>query len=298
MIFHQSDLSAWTRCPAEFGYRLAGLPDKSNSAAAYGSVMHYALATYERERVKNIRAGMGLKDAVLEAYRKAIETFVYYWHPAHIEAICPPVPPDGWLPRQNFSELRQRGLDSIKSYVDLMRYDEHEVLASEYEFLVDIAGTTDLLTGKPHQLAGSIDRLAARFYSRKLTLCIDDFKTGKEYRFLRHNLQFTAYCYATTRPEFWDGFEERADKLRERFEDAARRGTWINMRTFKLQDAGFRAAKDYERLKLAVSQIAMSIQNDIFPLSISGEACTYCSYRDICGSIGLADEDDGDPRKK
>lgn len=298
MIFHQSDLSAWTRCPAEFGYRLAGLPDKSNSAAAYGSVMHYALATYERERVMNIRAGMGLKDAVLEAYRKAIETFVFYWHPAHIEAICPPVPPDGWLPRQNFSELRQRGLDAIKSYVDLMRYDEHEVLASEYEFLVDIEGTSDLLTGKPHQLAGSIDRLAARFYSRNLTLCVDDFKTGKEYRFLRHNLQFTAYCYATTRPEFWDGFEERAEKLRKRFESAARRGTWINMRTFKLQDAGFRAAKDYERLKLAVSQIAMSIQNDIFPLSISGEACTYCSYRDICGSIGLADEDDGDPRKK
>lgn len=296
IILHQSDLAAWTRCPAQYGYRLAGLPDKSNSASAYGSVVHHALNVFERHRAN----GMPIR----EASQRAVETFLYYWHPAHISAICDPVPADGWLPRQNYSELRQRGINALHSYADLIRYDDHELLATEFGFLVDIEGTFDEDTGKPHQLAGSIDRLAARHYARKLTLCVDDYKTGKEQKFLRHNMQFSAYCYATTRQEFWtgnggeDGFgQQRGMELFERFVSAARRGTWINMRTFKFQDAGFRAAKDYQRFQLAVSQIALSVQSDIFPLTISGEACTFCPYRDICGVIGVPDDSYGDPRK-
>lgn len=255
--------------------------------------MHHALEVFER-----LRPAEGVDSA---AY-KASETFLYYWHPSNIEAICEKIPTGGWLKGHTYSELRQRGITAIRSYADEVKFDDHELLGTEYGFAVPIDGTWDEELAEPHVLVGSIDRLAVRYYARKLTVCIDDFKTGKEYRFLRHNLQFTAYCYATTKEEFWtgwlgeDGFGEvRGRALYERFRDAGRRGTWINLRQFKMQDAGWRGTQDYARFSLAVTQIAMSIQADIYPLTITGEACTWCSYRDICGSVGVPDEFHGKP---
>lgn len=296
MLIHQSDLGAWSRCAAEYGYKRAGLPDHGNSATVYGSVMHYALEVFERTRIAE-----GWEAAV----QKATETFTFYWNPLNIEAITEPVPANGWLPRQGYMELRARGVDAIKKYADLTRYDDHELLATEYSFVVPIVGTWDDVLEEPHMLGGTIDRLAVRHFKRIEGLCIDDFKTGKEYRFLRHNLQFTAYAYATTQPEFWmgnageEGFGlDRGQQLYERFKNAGRRGTWINLQKFKFQDAGWRGEQDYARFRLAVTQFALSVQADIFPLSITGENCTYCSFRDICGGVGLAADDYADPTKK
>lgn len=293
MLIHQSDLAAWSRCPAAYGYRRLGWNTKTNSAAAYGSVVHHALQVFERCRVI---------EGYEPALQKALETFVFYWNPLNIEAVCEPVPGDGWLPRQSYSELRGRGIECIKKYAELMRYDDHELLATEFGFVVPIDGTWDDDLGEPHLLGGSVDRLAVRHFLRKEAVCIDDYKTGKEYRFLRHNLQFTAYAYASTKPEFWvgwrgeDGFgEERGRQLFERFEGAGRRGTWINMRTFKFQDAGWRGEKDYSRFRLAVEQITASIKANIFPLTVSGEACQYCEFRDLCGGTGIPDDDYGKP---
>jgi hypothetical protein len=297
VLIHQSDLSAWARCPAQYGYRRAGWRDETNSAAAYGSVVHHALNTLER--------ALHEKVPFEQALRSALETFVYYWNPLNIEAICPPVPNDGWLPRQGYSELRSRGIDAISKYADLIRYDDHELLATEYGFIVPIDGTWDYDLEQPHMLGGSIDRLATRHYKRQLTVAVDDWKTGKDYRFLRHNLQFTAYCYATTKLEFWtgdgkeDGFGfERGQELHQRFIDAPRRGTWINMRTFKFEDAGWRGEKDYARFALAVEQICMAVKADIFPLTINGEACTFCPYRNSCGGTGVASDLHGAPGSK
>lgn len=243
-------------------------------------------------------------DAFAAATQTALETFAHYWNPLNIEEITERVPNDGWLPRQSYSELRSRGLEALRKYADLVRFDDHELLATEYGFLVPIEGTWDEDEGRPHYLAGSVDRLAVRYFSRKEAVCIDDHKTGREQTHLRQNLQFTAYCFATTVSDFWtgggaeDGFgHERGMELYERFRDVGRRGTWINLRTFKYQDAGWRGPKDYERFKLAVTQLAMAIKADIFPLSISGATCTYCSFRDICGGTGVAADDEGDPRK-
>lgn len=294
ILIHQSDLSALARCPAEFGYKRAGLPDTTNSATSYGSVMHHALHVFERERAHGTPWATSLQ--------MALETFVHFWNPLNIEEISEPVPADGWLPRHSYAELRSRGIDTVRKYADLVRYDDHELLAIEYGFSVPIDGTWDIELEQPHVLSGTVDRLSARHFSRILALCIDDWKTGRDYTYLRHNLQFTAYAYASTKREFWvgwngeDGFgEQRGDELYQRFLNKGRRGTWINLRTVKFEDAGWRGPNDYARLALAVDQYVAMVQAEIFPMNIKGEICRYCDYRNVCGGFGISAPDHGKP---
>lgn len=292
-VIHQSDISAWIRCPTAFLYNKQGQPRRQLSATAYGSVIHHALEVFERLRHDEASN----YDTAVAA---AVETFTFYWHPQNISAICEPV--DLWLPRQGYSELRARGIENITKYAKLVKNDDHELLATEYGFQVPIAGTWDDETQEPHVLAGTIDRLAVRYYTAKPVVCVDDYKSGKDSPYLRQNLQFTAYCYATTCPQFWtgwrgeDGFGAlRGTELFHRFATYARRGTWINMRKVAFQDAGWRGPDDYTRFALAVEQIVASMRADIYPLSLSGENCTFCDYRDICAGTGVPAADHGRP---
>lgn len=295
-IYHQSDLSAWARCAAQVGYKRAGLPDATNSAAAYGSVMHHALQVLDRE----LHEGTPFEQAL----GKTLATFTHFWHPMHIGEICEPVPPDGWLPRQGYSELRARGLDTLRKYADLRRFDAIELLATEFPFIVPLPGTWDEALGEPHYLAGSVDRLGARAYRGKKYLAIEDYKSGKEYPHLRFNLQFSGYALASLQREFWtgcrgeSGFGERGEELYQRFATLGRRGTWINLRSIKHQDAGWRGPIDYARFTLAVEQMHASITADIFPLSLSGENCRFCAFRGVCGGLGLPDAEHGSPFAK
>jgi hypothetical protein len=59
------------RCAASLGYKRAGLPTRTNSAAAYGSVMHHALTQLHRD----LHAGVSFEVAVLRAQ----ENFVHFW---------------------------------------------------------------------------------------------------------------------------------------------------------------------------------------------------------------------------
>lgn len=290
---HQSDISSWIRCPSAFKYDRAGLPRRQSSALSYGSVIHHALEVFERMRHSD---GVTLQ----EATQTAVQTFQHFWHPHFIEAICPPV--DLWLPRQGYADLRAKGTAAIQEYAKEICTIEEKLLATEFGFQVPIAGTWDDDLGEPHILAGTVDRLALRKHKAKTFVAIDDFKSGKEYRYLRQNLQFTAYCYASTRPEFWtgwrgeDGFgEEMGTELYDKFRIAARRGTWINMRTVKFQNAGWRGPKDYERFAIAVEQLVASWKADIYPLALSGETCQFCEYRDICAGVGVAEDEHGSP---
>lgn len=292
-IIHQSDMSSWIRCPTAYMYSKQGMPSRQLSATAYGSVVHHSLETFERKLHHE-------KLPHAEAVAAAVATFEHYWHPLNIDAICAPV--DIWLPRQNYTDLRQRGIDAIRAYGDLAKQDDGNLLATEYGFQVPIVGTFDESTGQPHILAGTIDRLALRRLRTKPFVSVEDYKTGKEYKHLRQNLQFTAYCYATTRPEFWTGWNgedgfgpETGTGLYQRFTSFARRGTWINMRTIKRQDAGWRGPADYARFALAVEQIVASWNADIYPLSISGETCTYCEFAPICAGVGVPDDEHGAP---
>lgn len=314
-VVHQSDLQSWNRCPKEFYFdRTMPGSGRQLSATAYGSVLHHAMHVLERDR----------------DLESAINTFLYYWHPMNIEAICAPVPSGGWLPGHSYGEMRKRGVDVLRKYADVLKHDDHELLALEYEFVVPLRGLT--LEGRPILLAGTADRLAARWYRKRETLCIDDYKTGKQKWNLRHNVQGTAYAYASMQPEFWlsqdvtaerllarkptryvthgfDGQEpldastnvDRSDELRKRFgpwentNPAPRRFTWINLQSFKWVDGGHRGPKDFQRLKDAVANVALSASQGIFPLRIDGETCKFCAFAGSKGPCGVPDDEYADP---
>lgn len=294
MLIHQSDLGAMSRCMAEYGYKRAGMPASTNSRAVYGSVMHHAIQAGERA------LATGTSRSVVT--QQALETFAHYWNPAHVEDICEPVPPDGWLGLDKYGSLREKGLAAIRKYFEITDFDDIELLGTEFGFVVPIAGTWDEELEEPHYLAGSIDRLVVRHFARKPVVGVDDWKTAKEYRFLRQNLQGTAYCYATTRPEFWvghqgeDGFgQQRGEELFERFTEAGRRFRWIDLKNFKFMEGGWRGPNDYARFALAVEQFASLVKNETYPMSIVGEVCKYCDFRKVCGGTGIPDEDHGKP---
>ncbi len=259
----------------------SGIERKQLSRTAYGSVIHAALLILERT-----------KD--LEA---ALDTFRYYWHPLHIDAICEPV--TVWQVRDSYNSMLVKGLQTIRQYASLKPWDDVETLALEYSFTVPVPGTKDPDTGGPLLLAGTIDKLAVGMHRRTPILLLDDFKSGQRPKYLRHNMQGTVYAYASTCVEFWTGWpehhtegfgEERGMELYKRFREKARKFRWIDLRQFEFIDAGFRGPQDFERMKYAIQQVANAIHHDVYPLSMTGEICEWCSVRDHCADgIGLSD---------
>lgn len=296
-VIHQSDLQSWNYCPRRLYYERQGAREHQLSATAYGSVLHHAMHVLER----------------YQDLDKAIETFLFYWHPLNIEAICPPVSSGGWIGKDSYGEMRKRGVTMLRRYADYLRVDDHELLGLETEFIVPVRGLEVL--GRPVYLAGTMDRLAVRWYRQRETLCVDDFKTGQQKWGLRYNVQGSAYAYATWQPEFWTGmpegfeglrigsglatyeaapgFGDRAEELNERFARVPRRFTWINLKSFKLVDGGYRGRQDYERMKEGIAEIIGSADRGIFPLRIDGETCRFCPFKkEPCG---VPDENHGDP---
>jgi hypothetical protein len=271
-------------------------------------VIHNALEVMERliaeARRLHKRNSAEYWAAYAAAVQAGVDTFVYTWSPNNIEAVCEPIPADGWAKGHGYSELRTAGVAALRKYGDMLRFDDHELLATEFGFNVPIHGTWDDELGEEHRLAGTVDRLAVRHFKGVPAVAVDDFKTGQIPSYLRHDLQFSAYCYATTTREFWvgdrgeDGFGlERGQELFERFQGRGRRATWISLRTFKFEDAGWRGPIDYQRFAIAVSQVHASVAADIFPLSISGQRCKYCEFRRVCAGTGVPGTEHGDPRE-
>lgn len=279
VIVHQSDLKSWARCPEAYHLDKLGEPNQQLSATAYGSVMHHAMHVGERTG----------------DWEAAEQTFRHYWHPSNIEAICHPV--QIWIRKDSYGSLLAKGVETLRRYAALKPFSSEELLALEYEFTVPIHGTVDRQTGEPHLLAGTVDRLAIRRYNRTATVCIDDFKTTPNRpSYLRHNIQGTAYAYASTQPVFWRGSGEyhtegfggpHGDYLYDGNKSAPRRFWWIDLHNLKWVDGGFRTSHDYDRLAIAVQRFADSVQADIFPLNIDGEVCQWCHHRKVCAGIGV-----------
>lgn len=315
-LIRQSDLSSWARCQLQKYYQDRANADpeaaqpKTLSATEYGTVVHYALMNLEQLHHQG-------RDDALDV---AIATFEHYWHPDNIHHIATPV--QEWLPRQTYGGLRDRGRRVITDYHGLLRRDDSRLLALEYQFAVplEIAGVT-------HTLTGTVDRLSIKKHYTKPYLSIDDYKTGKQPTYLRHNVQGHAYAYATTQPEFWTGWENSGvgelatfdldtwSALRRFFDSygysvvdsrythpdderlmlAARRFRWVNMQEVKFADGGWRTERDYARLVLAIDAYVRACEAGIYSPTNTGEVCIYCPFRSTCGGIGLPPEKAGAP---
>lgn len=257
MRVRQSDLKTFGRCARQYYYASVldiGKP-LVGSLTVLGVVWHYATEVYE-----NYGHDLDL----------AQRTFGHYWkHPEELgEKI------DFWHRRTNYDSLKKRGHAMLQRYDELAIWREGRLIGTEIKFDVPIG---------EHVLTGTIDKLWV--LSGKHELQVLDFKTARLVpEKLRQNIQFTAYCYATTRPEFWEqvpGHEEDFDTFRS----FKRSGAWYHARNTKIYSAGYREHDDYRRLLLAIDSMEQAIEAGAYPLDISGESCGYCAFaNEICGS--------------
>lgn len=308
----QSDLEAYSRCAQQkklYNQVEQGLltPPGNLSATVFGTVVHHALQTLESLHHQ------GRADAL----KVALATFEHYWKPENLVDL----EPGGiqvWLPRQTYGGLRTRGLNNLRAYWEVLKADDGLLMALEHTFEVPVE--LAMPTGpEVHTLTGTVDRLSLRTFNRKPYLSVDDFKSGKKSTYLRYKTQWTVYSYASLHPEFWADWGDMLDpmvealhrkKMRLYVGDECplcragthdpspwlaipRRGRWISIRdTFGVHDTGWRLPNDYARLLTALVEYVRANELDVFPLTMSGDTCTYCPFNNgICGNgVPLADE--------
>lgn len=286
LIIRQSDLGSYNRCPQQKHLydvkEAAGERGENLSATVFGTVVHHALQIMETLHHE------GRKDAL----DVALATFLHYWHPDNIGEL-EPGGVDVWLPRETYGGLRARGQEVLKIYYDELTGDTGQLLALEYTFAVPLFIPGD---DRQHTLTGTVDRLASRKVLRKPALTIEDFKTGKAQTYLRWNMQFTAYAWASTQPRFWDGFDD-PERAFATTKDWARRTYWLDMKTVTRKDAGWRSEQDYARLMVALREYIRAVELEVYPLNMKGDVCLYCPFsrNGDCGGVPIPDEKDGAP---
>lgn len=110
------------------------------------------------------------------------------------------------------------------------------------------------------------------------------------YNYLRQDLQFSAYTYATTQAEFWTGVDNGAHYF-EQAKGLEREAEWVQLTGPQRRHAGERTDQDFGRLAYACDAMASSVAMGIFVPTISGESCTFCDFRKHCGLKDLETED-------
>jgi hypothetical protein len=115
-------------------------------------------------------------------------------------------------------------------------------------------------------------------------LDVADYKTGKTSPYLRYNVQFTAYIYATYQDEFWGSVPD-GEQWKKKVGSLPRTATWIDLKStpFKEVSAGTREEADFRRLEKTCNALASSVEAEIFVPTLSGESCAYCDFYDECG---------------
>ncbi len=299
----QSDLASFARCAMQVRLNslLAqqGQRERNLSATAFGTVVHHCAQVMEE-----LHHG-----GAANVEERVVRTFEHFWHPDNIHELVPGGI-DVWLPRQTFGSLMIRGRDNLRAYYQNLLLDKGMLLALEHQFVVP--WDAPLFPGTV--VTGTVDRLALRLDSRKKPyLSVEDFKTGIKPTYLRHALQWTVYAWASLQPAFWlewpkEDLAQLQGPLQRKgyalFEDGSglpvipRRGRWIALRdAFGIHDAGWRTQADFARMHLALEQYIRAVQADIYPLSISGQVCTYCPhlFSGDCGGIPFEQNEEGLP---
>lgn len=289
MRLSASQLGSWARCPRQFAYeRLEHKPGRLLSATAFGTVMHHALHAAERAITEG--------KTMAEAKVIADDTFEFYWHPQHIEALTDG-PIEEWIQGHTFASLLARGRATLTAYFNQRVDDDLRVLSLEHPFEVPVVGTQ-------HTISGYVDKLGERKKSRNWILEFEDYKSGKRQYHLRQNLQLTVYAYASTQIGFWEPFREMGydpEQLWEGYMEWPRHVVWFDLdgADAKPLDGGYRGERDYDRLATACNEMARSIEAGIFPLRITGDTCQWCPHRTYCpDGSGLAEDDQYDPNRQ
>lgn len=257
-------MKLWTACPLQqhLSETHPETAQLTNSKTIFGTCIHYALDQYHK--------GMDIE--------KVIELFKELWNePERIT-----VKIDVWAKYTSYGTLREKGIDILRAYHSKNRWEDREILASEHHFLVPFG---------EHELEGTVDFLTVKKDGRgRRTLQICDLKTVSKAPTqveLRLNIQFSAYAFASTQPEFWIGngpnFPGIADGARwfEALKKSPRRGVWFHLMSGREYDAGERDDDDYMRLYRLATEIEKAQQAQVFVPHI-GDACTFCAFTDHC----------------
>lgn len=255
MQIRQSDIQTWQRCPLQWRFRhIDKLTEGRSSAPEFGTCIHSAVEYLESSH--DLPGALALFDKL--------------WSDAEV---------DYFIARTSFKSYMDKGKKILKWWWDIVQWDMATVIVREHTFSVPLGR---------HTLNGTIDKLEIRYLQGGSVVTVVDYKTNAKLptrEYLRHNVQFTAYCYATTQPEFWVNIPN-GDKLFEQYKSAPRQGEWVALAEYggpKRVSADVRTQRDYNRLLMVVDNIEEAIGMGIYIPNLGGESCEYCGFREQCG---------------
>lgn len=257
VIVRQSTIKKYMECALRYKFEAEGAPREQSSALSFGTIIHDAVLVMETQG--SLTAG--------------VERFNQMWDNLDQFDLAY----DYLIPRNSHAGYRDMGNKILRDWWALIQWESDIVLGREYNFSVPLG---------EHTLTGTVDKLALRpLKGGGYAVLLSDYKTSAKQPtrdYLQHDIQFHAYCYATTQPEFWVNIPN-GPELFERYKDAPRIGEWVHLRTPRRIDAGERTQVHYNRLKYAVDQIELSVALGIFVPDISGASCEFCEFRKRCG---------------
>lgn len=259
MIIRQSTIKQFMDCSLRYKFAAEGAVREQSSALSFGTVIHEAVLFMETAPSNNLAVGIAKFDSMwdnLDAHDLAY---------------------DYLIPRNSHDGYRDMGHKILRDWWALIQWESDVVMGREFQFTVPIGSNT---------LTGTVDKWGLRpLKGGGFGVLVSDYKTSAKQPtrdYLQHDVQFHAYCYATTQPEFWANVPD-GEKLYQLYKDAPRIGEWVHLRTPKRIDAGFREEYHYNRLKYAIEQIELSVATGIFVPDISGSSCEFCEFRKRCG---------------
>lgn len=267
-VLRQSDLSSWGKCPLMYKWQhIDKVPRLQSGSLTFGTIVHDVVMHME----------------ISQDVDAAVARFVELWIDPTLLGAEYKI--DYYVRGTNWKKYLEEGQRMIRDWWEIIKWESDVVLAREYEFDVPI--------GDGHILHGTIDKLALRHHPKHgRLLLISDYKTNSKtptYEWLADNLQFTAYAYATTQPEFWTNLPNGAH-LAQDTAHLPRRGEWVSLKGPRRLDAGERDQVQYNRLIMAANGLADSVAMRIFVPNISGENCRWCEFRENCGLPPVPDD--------
>lgn len=262
----------------KFG-RVDGLVREQGASSVFGSILHDVVLYME----------------VNQDLEGAVARFKRFWLEPHL---CPPPPGnppyqiDYYVRGTNWKAFMEKGEKILRDWWSIISWDSDLTLAREHTFEVPI-GT------QGNTLNGTVDKLVIRYRADidSHVVLISDYKSAAKLPTqdsLLENVQFHAYCYATTRPEFWQNLPGgRGMELFDTYRNLPRYAEWVQLSAARRMEAGRREQRHYNRVAIAVDAMAESVAMRIFVPTITGTTCRWCEFRKPCGLPAL--DENGNP---